>query len=157
VFGKAPKPRRERGYHRLLVPLDARVESFDAFRIACGLAADDSAEISAVAVVEIPAPLPLDARFDGVEADARRLLERAGATADAYGVKVVPRVVRARDFGAAIVEEATSRRSEIIVVGARRAELAVSARRAAPDPVLRVLRGAPCRVMVVSAPTPAAA
>src|SRR6188768_1280222 len=71
VFGKGPKPRRERGYHRLLVPLDARVESFDAFRIACGLAADDSAEISAVAVVEIPAPLPLDARFDGVEADAR--------------------------------------------------------------------------------------
>ena len=70
--------------------------------------------------------LPLDARFDDVEEAARRLLEQAGATGDAYGVKVVPRLVRARDFGAAIVAEATSDRSEIIVVGTPRGELAVS-------------------------------
>ena len=157
VFGKAPRPRRDRGYQRLLVPLDSRSEAFDAFQIACRLAVDDHARITAVAVVEVPAPLPLDARFDDAEHEARRLLERAAATANAYGVKVAPRIVRARDFGAAIVEEATSERSEVIVVGAPRTYLAASSRRAAPDPVLRVLKGAPCRVMVVSAPVPAAA
>ena len=146
-----------RGYRRLLVPLDERCESFDALQIACRLAADDHARITAVTIIEVPALLPLDARFDDVEEAARRLLERAGATGDAYGVKVVPRLMRARDFGAAIVAEATSDRSEIIVVGTPRAELAVSPRRATPDPVLRILKGAPCRVMVVSAPVRAAA
>ena len=105
----------------------------------------------------MPALLPLDARFDDVEDAARRLLEQAGASGDAYGVKVVPRLVRARDYGAAIVAEAISDRSELIVVGAHRAELAASPRRATPDPVLRVLKGASCRVMVVSAPVREAA
>src|SRR5262245_35304030 len=157
VFGTAHRRRRDSGYGRLLVPLDGRRESFDALQFACRLAADDHAKIVVVAVIEVPASLPLDARFDDVEESARRLLDRAGATGDAYGVKVVPRLVRARDFGAAIVAEATADRSEIIVIGAPRAELAVSPRRAAPDPVLRVLKGAPCRVMVVTAPVSAAA
>jgi nucleotide-binding universal stress UspA family protein len=141
----------------LLVPLDARKESFDALEIACRLAVDDRARIVVVAVIEVPALLPLNARFDDTEDSFRRLLERAGATGDAYGVRIVPRLVRARDFGAAIVAEATAGRSELIVVGAPRAELAVSPRRAASDPVLRVLKGAPCRVMVVAAPATAAA
>lgn len=133
------------------MPLDARPESLDALQFACRLAADDHATIVAVAVTEVPALLPIDARFDDVEESARQLLERAGATGDAYGVKVVPRLVRARDFGAAIVAEAISDRSETIVVGAPRAELAVSPRRSAPDAVLRILRRAPCRVIVISA------
>ena len=150
MFGRAERPRRDGGYHRLVLPLDARRESLEALQFACRLAADDHATIVAVAVIEVPALLPLDARFDDVEESARRLLERAGATGDAYGVKVVPRLVRARDFGAAIVEEAVADRAEIIVVGAPRAELAVSPRRSAPDPVLSILRRAPCRVMVIS-------
>lgn len=135
-----------------MVPLDAQRESLDALRIACRLAVDDHARIDAVAVIEVPPLLPLNARFDDDEDSARRLLESAGATGDAYGIKVVPRVLRARDLGAAIVAEAVSDRSEIIVVGAPRAELAASPRRATPDPILRVLKDAPCRVMIVSAP-----
>ena len=49
-------------------------------------------------------------------------------------MKVVPRLVRARDFGAAIVAEAISDRSELIVVGAPRAELAVSPSGPLPTP-----------------------
>ena len=84
--------------------------------------------------LQVPALLPLNARFDGVEDAARRLLEQAGASGDAYGVKVVPRLVRARDFGAAILAAAISDRSELIVVGAPRAELVVSPSRALPTP-----------------------
>jgi nucleotide-binding universal stress UspA family protein len=139
------------------VPLDARRESLDALEIACRLAADDGAKITAVSVIEVPALLPLDAHLRDQEETARRLLERAEATGDTYGVKVVPRLVRARDVGAAIVEQAISDRSEVILVGAPRTQLAVSTRRIAPDPVLRVLKGAPCRVMVVSSPAREAA
>ena len=99
-----------RGYRRLLVPLDARAESVKALEIACRLAADDGATITAVAVIEVPPLLPLDAHLTDAEDAARRLLERAGATGDAWGVSVATRVVRARDVGAAIVEQATADR-----------------------------------------------
>jgi nucleotide-binding universal stress UspA family protein len=153
VFGraKARRPRLERSYRRLLVALDARRESLEALEIACRLAADDHARITAISVIVVPALLPLDAHFADEEEAARRLLEQAGSTGDAYGVKVDVHVVRARDAAAAIVAQATSDRSELIVLGAPRAELARSPRRVTPDPVLRVLRDAPCRVMVVSA------
>src|SRR5262249_20769296 len=73
-----------RGYGRLLVPLDLQRESLDALAIACRLAADDGARITAVAVIEVPAQLPLDAHFRDQEEAARRLLERAEATGDTY-------------------------------------------------------------------------
>jgi nucleotide-binding universal stress UspA family protein len=139
-----------RGYRRLLVPLDARTESVEALEIACRLAADDGATITAVAVMEIPPLLPLDAHLVDAEDAARRLLERAGATGDAYGVRVATRVVRARDVAAAIVEQATEDRDELIVIASTRSRLGESPRRVSPDPVLHVLRAAPCRVMVVS-------
>jgi len=148
----ARRARVERGYSHLLVPLDLRRDSLSALEIACRLAADNGAKITAVAVIEVPAQLPIDAHFRDQEESARRLLERAEATGDAYGVKVVPRLVRARDVSAAIVEQAITGRSEVILVGAPRAQLTVSARRIAPDPILRVLRDAPCRVMMVSSP-----
>ena len=59
--GKRNGPAGARGYRRLLVPLDARRESFDALQIACRLAVDDHARITAVSVIEVPALLPLDA------------------------------------------------------------------------------------------------
>lgn len=135
----------------MLVALDARRESLEALEIACRLAADDHARITALIVIEVPALLPLDAHFADEEEAARRLLERASSTGDTYGVKVHTQVVRARDAAAAIVARATSDRSELIVLGAPRGELARSPRRVTPDPVLRVLKDAPCRVMVVSA------
>ena len=131
--------------------LDARGESFEALEIACRLAADDHARITAIGVIEVPALLPLDAHFADEEEAAHRLLEQAGSIGDAYGVKVHGQLVRARDTAAAIVTQARSDRSELVLVGAPRADLARSARRLTPDTVLRVLKDAPCRVMVVSA------
>jgi nucleotide-binding universal stress UspA family protein len=144
------------GYRRLLVPLDG-AESFEALDIACRLAADNHASITAIAVVEVPPLLPLDAHMEDAEVFARRLLEQAIATGDSYGVKVATVLRRARDVGAAIVGEAASCGAELVVVGATRSTLATSPHRAAPDVVLHVLRAAPCRVMVVSASARAAA
>jgi nucleotide-binding universal stress UspA family protein len=146
-----------RGYRRLLVPLDESPESLQAFEIACRLAADNRASLAALVVLVVPPSLPLDAHMADAEEDARRLLERAGATGDSYGVKVAQRLVRARDIGAAIVEAASSRRVELIVIGARRAQLDASSRSIAPDAILRVLHGASCRVLVVTLSDAAAA
>jgi nucleotide-binding universal stress UspA family protein len=146
-----------RGYRRLLVLLDARRESLEAFAIACRLAADDHAALVALVVVEVPTSLPLDAHMELEEHEARQLLERAGATGDSYGVRVQPKIVRARDVSLAVVSHARKCRAELIVLGAPRQELG-ALRRRHPQPALaEVLTKAPCRVMVVSDPASKAA
>jgi len=136
--------------------VDSRPESFEAVDLACRLAADAHARITAVAVLEVPALLPLDAHLRVEEEDARQLIDRAGAIADSYGVRAATRVVRARDVGAAIVQQASSEDVELIVIAAPRKDLKTSQRRMA-DVVFHVLKGAPCRVMLVSGSSRAAA
>ena len=139
-----------RGYRRLLVPLDERPESFDALDIACRLAADDGASITALTVLEVPPLLPIDTHSEDAERAARRLLERAGATGDSYGVKVATELVRARDAASAVVERATSDGAEVIVIGAPRMTLQRSTAHAPSETVRELIRRAPCRVMVIS-------
>ena len=145
-----PKLGVARGYRRLLVPLDDRAESFDALDIACRLAADDGAAITALSVLEVPPLLPMDTHLADAEQAARRLLERAGATGDSYGVKVATELVRARDAANAVVERATADGTEVIVIGAPRMTLQRSPAHAASESVREVIRRAPCRVMVIS-------
>ena len=79
------------------------------------------------------------------------MLAEARATADLFGVNVVPFAVRARAAGEAIVEEAMSGRIEIVVIGAPRKNTT----RSGPifgSTVVFVLQHAPCRVMVAAAP-----
>jgi nucleotide-binding universal stress UspA family protein len=141
----------------VLVLLDSRPESLDAFELACRLAADDHAALTALVVLDVPASLPLDAHMGREEEEARGLLERAGAKGDSYGVKVRAKLVRARDVSEAVVGHARKSRAELIVLGAPRQELG-SLRRRHPQPTLaEVLIRAPCRVMVVSEPTSKAA
>ncbi len=66
--------------------------------------------------------------------------------AERYGVRMIERLVRSRSAGRAIVEEAERRQSEIIVLGAPRAER----RQIFGQTVDYVLKHAPCRVMVAA-------
>jgi basic amino acid/polyamine antiporter, APA family len=144
-------PAVERGYRRLLVPLLANPESERAIEVACRLAAERHASITAVTVIEVPSLLPLDARMTDEEADARRLHGRATAIADAYGVTLVSRTVRARDAGTAILEELEKSDAELVVIGAAR-KIRVNKRATAfGRNVQHVLRKAPCRVLLVAA------
>jgi nucleotide-binding universal stress UspA family protein len=64
---------------------------------------------------------------------------------------VIPRLVRARNSGRAIVDEAKRRGAEIIVMGGpRRVRLAPGKKRIFGDTVDFVLKHAPCRVMVAA-------
>ena len=96
-------------YRRLLVPVLSGRASDDALDIAAGLAAERGAQITAVYVVEIPLDLPLSADLPAEEALANRELDEARAIGESYGVTVIPRLVRARNAGAAIVREAERR------------------------------------------------
>ena len=136
-------------YRSILVPLAPGRETLEALDVACRLATERRARIVAIAVVEVPLELPLDAYLPEEEAAANLLLDEARIVGDSYGVDVVGRLVRARRAGRAIVDEADSRHSEIIVMGSPR-------RRRARAGIFGgttdfVLKHAPCRVMVVAA------
>jgi basic amino acid/polyamine antiporter, APA family len=133
-------------YRHILVPVKPGRMSEEAVDVACRLAAERGSSIAAVAVVVVPLELPLDTRLDEDEARAYDVLDAARAIGELYGVDVRARIVRARSAGRAIVDEADRRQTEIIVMGAPRAE-----RRAVfSDTVDFVLKHAPCRVMVAA-------
>jgi nucleotide-binding universal stress UspA family protein len=136
-------------YRNILVPVAPGRETEEALDVACRLATERRARVAAIAVVEIPLELPLDAEMAQAEAHANQLLDYARTIGDSYGVDVVGRIVRDRSAGRAIVREAEQRNSEIIVMGAPR-------RRRTHAPIFGgttdyVLKHAPCRVMVVAA------
>jgi APA family basic amino acid/polyamine antiporter len=119
-------------YRRILVPVSGGKA---AVRIACTLAAEHGAIVTALAVIEVPAALPLDAHMPEQELQAREELAVAEAVGDGRGVRVARRTTRARLAGEAIVEEAED--AELIVL---RGQL---------DKIARyVLQHARCRVLL---------
>ena len=140
-------------YRNVLVPVVSRRESEAAIDLACRLATERRASIVARALVEIPLELPLDAPLDDATLErADLLLDEARAIGDAYGVRVVGRLVRGRKAGRAIVDEAARRNSEIIVMGSPRHDRDRRRGRIFGGTVDFVLKNAPCRVMVAAAP-----
>ncbi len=138
-------------YRNVLVPVVERHDSEAAVDLACRLATERGASIVALTVLEVPLELPMDAELPAeLERRANDLLDEVRAIGDAYGVNVIGRLQRARRAGPAIVNEATSRHSEIIVLGSPRRRSG-SGRRIFGDTVDYVLKNAPCRVLVAAA------
>jgi nucleotide-binding universal stress UspA family protein len=136
-------------YRRLVVPLTAEVESETAMELAAELATDSGAAITAVVVIEVPPRLPLDAHMLAEEGAARRVLEEARAIAERRGVRVRPRLLRAREAGEAIVAEADAHAADLVVIRAPRAG---GRRKVFGRTVEYVLVHAPCRVLVAAPP-----
>jgi APA family basic amino acid/polyamine antiporter len=137
-------------YRRLLVPVIAGHPSDEAMEVACRLAAERGSRIVALNVLEVPLDRPISEDLVELERHANRELDEAVAVGDAYGVKTVGRLERARSAGPAIVTEAEARHAEIIVLGSPRRRL--TARQAAVfgKTVDYVLKHAPCRVLTVA-------
>lgn len=144
------------GYRRILVPLVEAKESEQAVGLACRLAAEHGATVTAVVVIEVPVELPLDADMTEEEERAGRLLAEARAIGDLYGVRVLARVVRGRGAGPAIVDQARCDEAEVVVLGAPRKRRASPHARVFGKTVDFVLKHAPSRVMVATGrPEPA--
>ncbi len=137
-------------YRRLLVPVVSGQPSDDALDVACSLAVERGAQIIALNVLEVPLDQGLGADLPDLESRANRELDEAVAIGDSYDVRVLARLVRARNAGKAIVEEAERRDTEIIVLGTPRKTLTRAQRALFGRTVDYVLRHAPCRVMVTA-------
>ena len=133
-------------YRQILVPVVPGREGRESVDLAARLAAERRATIVALRVLVVPRDLPLDAEMRDAEYEADALLDDVRARTSTYGVRTVDRLVRARNAGRAIVEEAERRESQIIVLGAPRGRhgdiFGVT--------VDYVLKHTPCRVMVAA-------
>ena len=122
-------------------------------RIACHLARPHKSEIIGVHVVEIDWTLPLDADVGGRSEDAQRVLDVAESAAEDVGYALTPVLLQARDVGAALVDEASERGADLLLLG-----LAYRTRFggdfAIGQTVPYVLKNAPCAVWVVREPMP---
>jgi APA family basic amino acid/polyamine antiporter len=133
-------------YRSILVPIVVGDQSREAVEVAARLATERAGRIVLLRVVVVPLELPLDADLAEELEEADRLLDEARAVAAPYGVRTIERVVRARNAGSAIVEEAERRGTEIIVLGAPRGRH----RNVFGHTVDYVLKNAPSRVMVAA-------
>ena len=133
-------------YRQILVPVVPGQEGRESVDLAARLAAERRALIVALRVLVVPRDLPLDAEMREAEDVADTLLDDVRARTSSYGVHTVDRLVRARNAGRAIVDEAERRQTQIIVLGAPRGRhgdiFGVT--------VDYVLKHAPCRVMVAA-------
>ena len=138
-------------FRRILVPMKLGDIGEEMVATAVALAKESGATIEAITVVQVPrerelgAPLPRDV---AEEADAS--VAEARALGEENGVDVHAEAVHARSIGHAIVDEATSRSADLIVLGSsprwRRQSRFFS------PTVDHVLRHAPCEVLVVAFP-----
>jgi nucleotide-binding universal stress UspA family protein len=118
---------------------------------AIALAKERGAEIEAITVVRVPRRFELEGELPPeVAARVDSSLDEARALGLDYGVDVHGDVVRARSIGHAIVDEASRRNVDLIVLGSsprwRRQSRFFS------PTVDFVLRRAPCEVLVVAFP-----
>jgi len=122
-------------------------------RLACELARPRKAELTAVHVVEIDWTLPLDADVASRSEEAQRVLDLADQMAEELHYTVEPVLLQARDVGAALVDEATERGADLLILSLpyrKRFGGDFAMGRTVPY----VFKNAPCAVWVIREPMP---
>ena len=122
-------------------------------RLAADLGRASHGELIGVHVVEVGWSMPLDADIAARSEEAQRILDRAEVTAENRRAKLEPVLLQARLVGAALVDEATEREADLLVVGLpyrKRFGGDFAIGRTIPY----VLKHAPCEVWVVREPIP---
>ena len=130
-------------------PTDDRIVS-----LAVELGRAAHAELIGVHVVEVGWSMPLDADLAARSDAAQRLLDHAELTAEGLKAKLEPVLLQAREVGSALVDEATEREADLLLVGLpyrKRFGGDFAMGRTIPY----VLKHAPCEVWVVREPIPA--
>ncbi|HET9677145.1 MAG TPA: universal stress protein [Solirubrobacterales bacterium] len=132
-------------YKSALVPIFGTSVDGDAMARAAAVV-DPDAAVEALYVLKIPKAHELpDQDFDGQEYEARCALEIARLQARSRGLKVRTKLIRTRNPGRAIVEEARERGSDLIYVST---EHAPSDERLLGPTTRYLLAKRPCRVIV---------
>jgi nucleotide-binding universal stress UspA family protein len=122
-------------------------------RLAAELGRTAHGELIGVHVVEIGWSMPLDADVAARSEAAQRILDQAEVVAETLKARLEPVLLQARDVGAALVDEATERGADLLVMGLpyrKRFGGDFAIGRTIPY----VLKHAPCAVWVVREPIP---
>jgi nucleotide-binding universal stress UspA family protein len=122
-------------------------------RLVSDLGRASRAEIIGVHVVEVEWSLPLDADIASRSEEAQQVLDHAELTAETLKMRLEPVLLQAREVGAALVDEATERGADVLVLSL------VYRKRFGGDfaigrTIPYVLKHAPCAVWVVREPMP---
>jgi basic amino acid/polyamine antiporter, APA family len=140
----------EAEFSRILVPMKLGEIGEEMVATAVKLAQERGAAVDALYVIQVPLDQPLDAELTDAEERAAASLAEARLLGADHGVEVSGETVRARSIGQAIVEQARSRDSDLIVLGSS-PKWRRQSRFFSPT-VDYVLRKAPCEVLIVAFP-----
>jgi len=102
----------------VIVAVRDQAHADELVKLACQLTKGTGAELMALSVAEIAPALPLDADSEILDQPRKDALDRAAKVAwDAFGVRARTRLVRAREAGPAIVDEAREQQAGVLVLG----------------------------------------
>ena len=137
-------------FKSILVPVSGSEAGLMAVEFACGLAKRSRGKVHVVHVIEVKRALPLDADLVSEAQRGEEILSQAEMAAKRQDFEVEGDLLQARDAGHAIVDEATERQADVIVLG-------VPFRRPFGDFELgkvasHVLRTAHCEVILLRQP-----
>ncbi len=138
-------------FRRAVIALSGGPTDSVIVRLALEVTRHNHAELVAVHVVELDWTQPLDADVAERSEEAQRVLDAAEGIAELLHGKIESVLVQARDVGAAIVDEASARDADLLIMGLPYrtrfgGDFAIG--RAVPY----VLKNAPCAVWVVREP-----
>jgi basic amino acid/polyamine antiporter, APA family len=139
----------EVAYKSALVPILGTDVDNEAMARAAKLVGRDAA-VEAIYVLRVPDYLPLESGMEEEERLGRSVLEVARLQARTAGCRVRCRLIRTRNPGRAIVEEARERRSDLIYIST---EHAPSNERLLGPTTRYVLAHRPCRVTIEHDPS----
>jgi basic amino acid/polyamine antiporter, APA family len=138
----------ELDYRSAIVPIFGTDLDVSALRAAARLVGE-GALVEAVYVLRVPSQLSIDAGLAEEEHEGLALLESAKEAGRRSGFKVQTRLVRTRNPGHAIVEEAERSRAEIIYLAT---EHAPKSERSLGPTATYLLARRPCRVVIETPP-----
>jgi basic amino acid/polyamine antiporter, APA family len=138
-------------YRSALVPIFGTDVSAHALRAAAKLVGPD-ATVVALYIVRVPSQLSLDGPLEREEEIGRTVLEAASVIGKRDGLRVRTMLLRTRNPGKTIAEEARRLQSDVIYLGTRHGRLD---ERALGPTAAYLLAARPCRVIVEAGPAPA--
>lgn len=102
---------------RILVLVNGKSVDDEVVKLACNLAKKSKAKVDVVNIIEVERSLPLDTPVDSEAEKAEEILSHAEDVAREINCDVETDLIQAREAGPAIVDTATERKADLIVMG----------------------------------------
>jgi nucleotide-binding universal stress UspA family protein len=148
-----PEPTAAPTFRRAVIALSGHPNGTRLIQLVAEAGKTTKAELVGVHVVEVDWSMPLDADLAGRSEEIQQVLDLAEATAEHVGVKLEPVLLQARDVGAALVDEASERGADLLMLGLEY-RTKFGGDFAIGQTIPYVLKNAPCAVWVVREPMP---